>query len=248
MAKVDPITTQLDINGNIVKFKVDRGCSVTILTKTEYGKLWTAGNGQELQNCSLTLKTYTGEKVSILGMGDVTVTYKDKVKQLPVVVVAGSGPNLLGQAWLRDLEMNCVHVNKIELPQLTLQNVLKRNEEVFKEELGTWRGPPVIIYIKEGIVPKFYKPRPVPYAMRKKVEIELERLTKLGIIEPVKFSKWAAPIVPVLKPDSSVRICGDYKLTVNLVSKLEQYPIPKLEDLFEKHFSMVDGRSGGGNP
>ncbi|KAJ8248044.1 hypothetical protein GJAV_G00237580 [Gymnothorax javanicus] len=64
--------------------------------------------------------------------------------------------------------------------------------------------------------------------------MEFERLTNQGIIEPVKFSEWAAPIVPVLNPDNSVRICGDYKVTVNLVSKLEQYPIPKLEDLFEK--------------
>ncbi len=35
-------------------------------------------------------------------------------------------------------------------------------------------------------------------------------------------------------PGKSVRICGDYKLTVNQASKLEQYPIPKLEDLLEK--------------
>uniref|UniRef100_A0AAV2K5K2 Gypsy retrotransposon integrase-like protein 1 n=1 Tax=Knipowitschia caucasica TaxID=637954 RepID=A0AAV2K5K2_KNICA len=81
--------------------------------------------------------------------------------------------------------------------------------------------------------------------MRKKVETELERLTKQGVIEPVKFSEWAAPIVPVLKPDGGARICGDYKLTVNPVSKLEQYPIPRLEDLFEKltggeKFSKLD--------
>ncbi len=31
-----------------------------------------------------------------------------------------------------------------------------------------------------------------------------------------------------------MRICGDYKLTVNQTSKLEQYPIPKLEDSLEK--------------
>ncbi|KAJ8003218.1 hypothetical protein DPEC_G00167120 [Dallia pectoralis] len=64
--------------------------------------------------------------------------------------------------------------------------------------------------------------------------MELERLTNQRIIEPVKFSEWAAPIVPVLKPDDSVRICGDYKLTVNQVLKLEQYPIPRLEDLLEQ--------------
>lgn len=69
------------------------------------------------------------------------------------------------------------------------------------------------------MAPRFYKPRLVPNAMRKKVEIELDRLTDQGMIELVKFSEWAAPIVPVLKPDNSVHICGLYKLRVNQVSK-----------------------------
>ena len=43
----------------------------------------------------------------------------------------------------------------------------------------------------------------------------------------------------------AVRICGDYKLTVNQASKLDRYPIPKIEDLFAqvgggKTFSKLD--------
>ena len=68
-------------------------------------------------------------------------------------------------------------------------------------------------YVDETVPPKFCKARSVPYAMRTKVEKELERLTKEGIIEPVQYAEWAAPIVPVLKSDkTSVRICGDFKL------------------------------------
>ena len=48
------------------------------------------------------------------------------------------------------------------------------------------------------------------------------------------LSHWAAPIVPVLKADNTIRICGDYKVTVDQVSKLDRYPIPKIEDLFAK--------------
>ncbi|KAG8173806.1 hypothetical protein JTE90_021801 [Oedothorax gibbosus] len=51
--------------------------------------------------------------------------------------------------------------------------------------------------------------------LRKKVDEELDRLLEKGIIEPVKTSVWAAPVVPVLKRDGKVRICGDFKLTVN---------------------------------
>ena len=40
---------------------------------------------------------------------------------------------------------------------------------------------------------------------------EIDHLTKSGIIEPVEFSDWVAPIVPVVKTDGSIHICGDYK-------------------------------------
>ena len=53
------------------------------------------------------------------------------------------------------------------------------------------------------------------------------------MISPIKYSKWATPIIPMLKQDkTSVRICGDYKLTANKASHLEHYPLPKVDDLF----------------
>ena len=45
------------------------------------------------------------------------------------------------------------------------------------------------------------------------------------------FSEWAAPIVPIMKRDESIGICGDCKTTINCVSKLDNYPIPKVEVL-----------------
>ena len=61
----------------------------------------------------------------------------------------------------------------------------------------------------------------------------------------MKFAKWAAPIVPVVKRDGTVRICGDYKLTINQVSSADPYPLPRIEDLFAslsggKQFSKLD--------
>ena len=82
--------------------------------------------------------------------------------------------------------------------------------------------------------------------MRIKVEAEITRLLEEGTIEPIELSDWATPIVSVLKGDkTSVRICGDFRLTVNPVSRLDKYPIPKLEDLFSqlekgKHFTKFD--------
>ena len=103
---------------------------------------------------------------------------------------------------------------------------------MFREELGTIRGTTAKIQIDPEVRPRFHKPRPVPFSLRTKVEEELERLEKEGIIQPKQFSEWAAPIVPILKEDGSVRICGDYKVTANRAVKVDPYPLPRIEDLF----------------
>ena len=54
-----------------------------------------------------------------------------------------------------------------------------------------------------------------------------------GILEKVRYSEWAALIVPVVKPGKSMRICGDYKVTlVNSVLEVDQHPFPNPEQLF----------------
>ncbi|CAG2226124.1 unnamed protein product [Mytilus edulis] len=67
---------------------------------------------------------------------------------------------------------------------------------------------------------------------KRNVTVIYNKIGKGGNIEKVEFSEWAAPIVPIVKPDKSVRICGDYKVTINQVSKLDNYPIPNTDDLY----------------
>ena len=93
-------------------------------------------------------------------------------------------------------------------------------KDVFLEELGTFSGPKKKIHVAEDAQLKYFKARPVPYALKEKIENELDRLVEEGTIEPVQFVDWAAPIVPIVKEDKSIRICGDYKVTVNQVAKL----------------------------
>ncbi|XP_051784512.1 uncharacterized protein K02A2.6-like [Erpetoichthys calabaricus] len=101
------------------------------------------------------------------------------------------------------------------------------------------------IVLEEYALPRFHKARPVPYALCPKVEAELQRLEREGILTKVEWSEWATPIVPVVKGDGTVRICGDFKVTVNPVLKTEQYPLPRIDDIFAslgrgEKFSKID--------
>ncbi|GFT87225.1 uncharacterized protein K02A2.6 [Trichonephila clavipes] len=55
-----------------------------------------------------------------------------------------------------------------------------------------------------------FKVRTVPFALKGRVENEIDRLEKEGIIEKVDSSEWATPVVPVVKSDGSIRLCADY--------------------------------------
>ena len=70
--------------------------------------------------------------------------------------------------------------------------------------------------------------------MKPKVDVELKRLEREGILHKVKFSDWATLIVPVVKPNGTVRICGDCKVTVNQQLQTEEYPLPRIDDIFAK--------------
>jgi len=88
------------------------------------------------------------------------------------------------------------------------------------------------LYVKEDTVPVFMRPRNIPYAMRDKVEKELDRLEKEGVLTKTSTSEWATPIVPIVKKNNQIRICGDYKVTVNKALKVDKYPLPKPRDIF----------------
>ena len=102
------------------------------------------------------------------------------------------------------------------------------------------KGRTAKIYVEPEAKPRFHKPRSVPYALRGKVEQALEHMVKDGVIEPVECAEWAAPIVPVMKQDGSVRVCGDYKTTVNQAMVVDSYPLPRIEDVFA---SLADGKT-----
>ena len=101
------------------------------------------------------------------------------------------------------------------MDDVNLNNILSRYRSVFDKELETLKNVEVTMKIKSDALPKFCRARPIPHALKDRIEKELERVVTEGILEPISHSEWAAPISPIVKPDNSVRICGDYNQTVN---------------------------------
>jgi hypothetical protein len=90
------------------------------------------------------------------------------------------------------------------------QAFLEEFSDVFdqNEELGCMEGPPMVITLKDDALPYYVNgARPIPFADRPQVKKKLDELVDKKIIIPVNEpSDWAAPLVVMRKPDSSIRL------------------------------------------
>ena len=238
-----PIRVNVQLNQTFLNMEVDTGASVSVISKDTYSKLWPSAQAPPIESSDVQLQTYTGHSLPVLGTIDVDVSYKHQTAKLPLVVVEGNGPSLFGRDWLQHINLDWKSLNMVQSQTTdapTLSAVLNHHKVIFSDELGVIRGTSAKLYVDPQTRPRFFKYRTVPYSMRGKVEQELDRLQRQGVLTPVAFSDWAAPIIPVLKKDGSVRICGDYRLTVNQAAKLETYPLPKINDLLT---SLAGGKT-----
>lgn len=228
--KEDPLMLNVRLNGEPLSMELDTGSGRSIISEKTYRSLWPTGARPKIQPSRVQLKTYTGECVK--PVGEITVDVdcgKEDPARLPLVVAPGDGPALLGRSWLPHVPVNWPYAN---CGVHALSSEQADFADLFRDELGTLKGVKVHLDIERDSRPRFHEPRSLPFALREKVNAELDRMEAAGVISPVKTSKWAAPLVPVIKPSGQVRLCGDYKITINPVLVQEKYPLPTPEDLF----------------
>ncbi|KAL5486601.1 hypothetical protein EMCRGX_G019103 [Ephydatia muelleri] len=198
----------LQVNGVNLPMEIDTGAAVSILSEATYKSTWSASSRPPMAYSNIVLRTYSGHKLHVLGKVGVNVSFQGKTAKLDLIVVSNEGPTLLGRDWLAALDMDInsnIH-NVHSIHSSSLQTILDKHSPLFSEDLGKLKGVTVKLFIDRSVKPAFFKHRPVPFALRQRIEAELDRLEKEGIIEAVRFSDWAAPIVPVVKRDG--RFCS----------------------------------------
>ena len=112
--------------------------------------------------------------------------------KLPLLVVDGVGPPLLGRNWLAEIPVNWDYIkavtvkNKEDLErERKLKLLLSKYPNLVKDSIGVMKGINCHLYLTNDEKSVFLKARPVPYSLRTKVENELTHLEKEGIITPV---------------------------------------------------------------
>ena len=233
--KIPPIPIKILLNGKEIVMELDTGATRSVMPRKVFEKLWPVSSERPtLTKTNTRLEAYGGAPLLVAGEIRVKACRKEQPveTQVRLIILDGDGPQpcLLGRDLLKPLAIKSIDASQVN--KISTSNFIGEFPSLFAPGLGCMKGKEVTIEVDPTVSPKFCKARPVPYALRDRVDAELGRLEEEGIISPITNSPWAAAIVPVVKSDDKIRICGDYRLTVNRAARLDTYPIPRLTDLF----------------
>ncbi|CAH8430770.1 unnamed protein product [Dicrocoelium dendriticum] len=248
---------RVHLNGHQVRLQLDTASDITIISS----KTWQNIGAPSINRTTHVALNASGDQLNLIGELQCEMVFGAARANGVVYITGLSHLNLLGLDWIQKLHLFDIPLSQVcntlrlgdtrpssegDGPNINLIEQLRRKfPAVFCNDLGRCTKTKASLTLKDGAKPVFRPKRPVPYAALPIVDAELDRLERAGVIQPVNYSAWAAPIVVVKKTNGAVRICADYSTGLNAALKMHQYPLPVPEDLFAKlsggaYFAKLD--------
>ena len=229
--------------GRTTRFKLDTGGPVTVLSDDVQ---WL--QDVELTKTSQVLRGLGNTQLPVKGLFYVTLKYRQSKLTEPIYVVHNQKCSLLSRR-------ACVELGLIRRAGKDVEE-MNTGPTDFKAEfpalfsgLGKLKTECHITLRPDAIPFCLYNPRKIPHPLIPKVKSQIETMLQQGVISPVTApTKWCGGIVPVLKPNGSVRICVD--LThLNKAVQREIHPMPSVDENLaklgdSKIFSKLNANSG----
>jgi len=157
--------TTVYLNGAEVDMELDTIASLSVISQVTYQQSVVSSGIAGDEEVRRQTHTYTGERVPIAGAINVNVAYKNQEKEVELLVVQGSGPNLMGRNWLKVLYvimvkplLNWSHLYQVKQPTEKWHENVNRHPEAFQEEFGRVKQVKAKIYVDPPAKPSFYKP------------------------------------------------------------------------------------------
>ncbi|KAF9752795.1 Retrovirus-related Pol polyprotein from transposon opus, partial [Nosema granulosis] len=131
--------------------------------------------------------------------------------------------------------INAIEAEKTKhtLSEANEEEILENFKEMFSEEIDHSRICKMVKHKidTEEAKPIHNKTRRIPVHFTREIGEEIDKNLKLGIIRPSR-SPWCSGIVPILKPDGSLRMCIDYR-PLNNVTVKDRYPLPRIDEIMD---------------
>ena len=228
------VKATVDYQGSTCTFQmqVDSGSDVTTITKP----IW-QGLGSPPLAPGPTVKSYTGHNLNVIGTMNAILKIAN-IQSPQRLLVVDSKRSLLGADAFTNFGIKItlpLEINTVTAAS-SVSQVMDKFPDLYTRPIGTLNGheQSMPLIPNAGNI-RFWKARLIPYAITDAVTTELRKMESLNIIEPITTSNFgAAPIVPVIKENGKIRICADFKVTVNKFLQPVHYPLPRIEDILAK--------------
>ncbi|XP_026281310.1 uncharacterized protein K02A2.6-like [Frankliniella occidentalis] len=253
----DPIHITLSVNGVNTTMQFDDGAQKTVMAESTFRKLFGSSLDTEMSPVQLYSWGCT-EPHSTGSCVGVEVSFGGKVFKLPLLispVKALRAPTLLGRNWIRafwgkdflrqalQIDKFTIHAVQSELPQMSAP---VKPTELSSENIASWaakfpcvtgrgtgryNGPPVHLHLKPGAKPKYQPARSIPFPLITKYNDAVDHNISSSVWVPVEVSEWASGLVPVQKKNGELRLCADYKSTLNPALLTDSYCSPTVSEV-----------------
>ena len=145
----EPIIVTVIADQAALTMEVDTGASASVISETTYQQLLPE-TPPVLHPSTIKLPTYTGGALKIIGSTTAAVKYQGQTAKLPLLIIKGAEPSLLGKDWLSSIRFPWQYLfHKIQTDSTDLQHLLKKHAIEFKDELGSAKGFTAKIHVEE---------------------------------------------------------------------------------------------------
>ena len=231
-------------NETSVIFQLDTGASANLIPKRYVPKA-------KLTPIKSALRTWDGTVVTPSGAIVLPVINprNGNMYRVRFIVVNEELTPLLSYKTAESMNLLKVKEENFErVLSVSLESHASKYHEVFSDTLGKLPGVHTL-RIDPSVAPKIMPTRRIPISLREPLKTELDRLSALGVLEPVaEPTPWISQLVIARKKNGAIRICIDPK-ELNKAILRERYVLPVLDDTLHelgqsRYFSQADLKSG----
>ena len=114
------IKVGMELNRTDMSIILDTAASETLISRKTWKKKFP---NIKLDKSEVLLKTYSGEQLQVLGQTQMLLDYKQQKVKLPLLIVQGDGPSLLGKNWLKSMKLDWKKIKHVTV-QANLDSLL----------------------------------------------------------------------------------------------------------------------------
>lgn len=250
----------LQICGHELRFQIDCGATVNVLSVNDYCNICGDAKLQKLRPALTKLVMYNKSETVPLGKVKLPI-FNPKTGLsygLDFMIVKESCAPLLGCPSIQEMNLITVNYENIlgvnpetkefeRFSKMSWNDIKHEYTDVFTG-LGKFQGK-LKLEIDESVPPVQMPTRKIPIAIQKNVKAELDRLENIGVIKRVDcHTPWISNLLITVKGSGKMRVCLDPK-PLNKALKRNHYTLPTIENVLPKLnnakiFTMADVKDG----